>query len=374
MSFAGMFQGGVFDEQIPGGRASGTIEFSYEGVQARTAAGDLFLVSFGDCQLEIGGSSGRMVFCHNADRSRTIYCDDKRFLAALEQASRGLLADRLAAVTQGKRVERRRAFLWTSVTILIAVALVYGGFRGVRAAGRASIRALPRSFDEQLGELAFEAADLQGPKVTDPEITGPVDKIVERLAAQVGIPEIKFRVTVVRAEITNAFALPGGQIVVYTGLMAQARRPEQLAGVLAHEMSHVTRRHSLQQLSNSLGTFVLLRLVLGDVRGMARLGAEILNSTAANQYSREQEAEADRDGVELLHRAGIDPAAMAEFFQILRDEEGDLPGAFSWISTHPSHENRIAAIRSHLEKLPRREYSPLQDVDWAQVQARLKAP
>jgi predicted Zn-dependent protease len=175
-----------------------------------------------------------------------------------------------------------------------------------------------------------------------------------------------FHLKVVDAPIVNAYALPGGHMVVYTGLLKAADSPAQVAGVLAHEMSHVTRRHGMQRIAQSLGVIAAIQLVFGDVSGVAAVAVELLREGAINSYSREHEHEADMDGVKTLARAGADPKALAEFFAILQKREGDLPAALSWLGTHPNLSQRIADVKAAAAKEKVVQGAPLV-ADWQEV-------
>ena len=218
--------------------------------------------------------------------------------------------------------------------------------------------------------MAFESMDLEGPELTDPKVVEAIQTMVDRLAPHAALDGLEFDVHVIDSPMVNAFALPGGTIVVFTGLIAESDEPEQVAGVLAHEMAHATLRHGLHRVGQSLGVAAGLHLLLGDTRGVVSAGAQLFQLATINSYSRDQENEADAEGVRMLHEADIDPMAMPRFFEHLRDKEGDLPGVVSWISTHPQHEDRIAAIKSQVASLPERQYKPI-DVDWAEVQKRV---
>jgi predicted Zn-dependent protease len=178
-------------------------------------------------------------------------------------------------------------------------------------------------------------------------------------------------VYVVQNSEVNAFALPGGQMVVYTGLIKNVESPEQLAGVLAHEMSHATLRHGLQQISQSLGVIAAIQLLVGDVGGLLAVGSQIAQQSVMTSYSRTAETEADIEGAKMLHAAKIDPKAMATFFAKLKHEHGDIPGAISWLSTHPQHEDRIESINNYAESLDATDYKPL-ELDLAAAQEAIR--
>jgi predicted Zn-dependent protease len=180
-----------------------------------------------------------------------------------------------------------------------------------------------------------------------------------------------FQIYVVDSSEVNAFALPGGQMVVYTGLIEKVESPEQLAGVIAHEMSHATLRHGLQQISQSIGVIAAIQLMVGDVGGLLAIGTQVAQQSVLTSYSRTAETEADLEGARMLHAANIDPKGMVDFFAKLKDEHGDLPGVISWLSTHPQHEDRIETINQFLGSLGPTDYLPL-EVDLAAAQEALR--
>lgn len=362
--------GGVFSDTIEGGRAGAEIELSQGGISAITSDGDRFHVPYQECQLEIGGFSGRMVFCRNQDRSLTIFCEHRGFPAALSNASAGILDEQIGHKLKQRRSESRRGNLIATTVLFGIMVLIVAGYFGIRAGARAAVHAVPVSVDREIGAMAFESMDLGGPEITDPVLVGAMQSMVDRLAPDAAIDELEFQVHVIDSPMVNAFALPGGTIVVFTGLIAKAGDAEQVAGVLAHEMAHATLRHGLHRIGQSIGIAAAIHLLLGDTRGLVAAGAELFQLTSINSYSREQENDADEEGVRMLHAASIDPMALTRLFETLKAENGDLPGMVSWISTHPQHEARIVAIKTQLAALPNQDYRPL-DVDWTEVQRRV---
>ncbi len=164
----------------------------------------------------------------------------------------------------------------------------------------------------------------------------------------------------------NAFAAPGGQVVVHRGLIAAAKTPEELAGVLAHEVQHIEQRHTLKSMINGLGVAALATVALGDVSAMAGMLAYQIGTL---HYSRDLEAEADRLGLDALVRARIAPDGMAEFFRTLEKQAPQMPIAL--LSSHPATEARVAAIEAGIAALPKQDYPPLA-IDWAAVQASVR--
>ena len=133
----------------------------------------------------------------------------------------------------------------------------------------------------------------------------------------------------------NAFALPGGWVVVFRGLIEQAEAPEEVAGVLAHEIGHVVHRHGTERIFKALGVRLLVQIVTGGVSDslMSSAGEVLLLLS----YSREDEAEADAAALDLLAAAGMRNDGLAAFFRRLAERDAELPAALRFLSTHPSH-------------------------------------
>ena len=146
----------------------------------------------------------------------------------------------------------------------------------------------------------------------------------------------------------NAFALPGGTMVMTDELIREFPSEDVIAGILGHEIGHVVEEHGLRRLYRSLGSYVLIALLAGETGPMLE---DILlegNALMSLSYSRAQESAADEFGLTLSHRAGFDPAGLKVFFERLGMEIGD---DVQWMSTHPSHSNRVEAIERYINGL-----------------------
>ena len=313
-----------------------------------------------------------MIFCRNADKTLTIFCEEKGFPAALASAAGGQLDEQLseAKASLSKANASSKRLMWGIV--LAVVLLLVSSYYALIYAGRAAVVALPVSVDEKIGEMAYGQIDKGGPKVEDADIDEPVQKLLERLKAANPDDPFNYKLDVIDSSTVNAFALPGGQMVILTGLLDAAETPEQIAGVIAHEMAHISKRHGLQGIARSVGLIVAIDLMIGDAGGLVVLGAEIAQFAAQNSYSREHEAEADYVGVELLYKASINPDSLAGFFRILEAETEDMPSIPEWMSTHPEHAARINAIQEQIKSLPQKTYTPaISEEDWKRLKAAL---
>lgn len=365
------FTGGIFCETLSDGRCGGDIELRPAGVFAVAPDGQEFLIPYRECQVEIGGFSGKMVFCRNADRSLTLFCEDPKFVKALSLASSGTLDEQLQTGRRQQRGENRRQWIIGTGLLAGLLVLCVVGFFAIRTGATAAVLALPTSVDQKIGSAAFESMDLGGPKVKDPAVVDALQNMVDRMAPEAAIDGMNFKVHVVESSTVNAFALPGGTMVVYTGLIKNADNAGQVAAVLAHEMSHATLRHGLQRIARSMGIWAGVSILIGDVGGLMGAGADLFQMATINSYSRGQETEADEEGIRMLHESGIDPSGMSEFFELLQHEHAQLPGIFSWISTHPDHASRIANVDRMISRLPDPTYKPL-DIDWQTVKDRVE--
>lgn len=364
------YTGGVFCDALPDGRAGGDVELLPAGVAIRCPGGESFVIPYRECHVETGGYHGKMIFCRNTDRSLTIFSDDSPFRRDLSLASAGMLDGQLAVGQRRRRSESRRSVFYASACLIAMLVCIVAGYFGIRSAAKATVLALPTSIDVQIGNAAMSSMDLEGPRVDDKVVVGAMQTIVDRLTPAAAVQGLQFKVHVVDSPMVNAFALPGGNIVIYTGLIRIAGTPDQVAAVLAHEMSHATLRHGLQRIGQSLGVWAGVSMLIGDVTGLMGAGVDLFQTASINHYSREHENEADREGVRMMQAADINPVAMPQFFSIMAKEHGDMPGIFSWISTHPDEASRISHVETQIAKLPPQEYRPI-NVNWAEVQTHL---
>jgi predicted Zn-dependent protease len=219
--------------------------------------------------------------------------------------------------------------------------------------------------DRQLGELAVAELSRSDRLVSDGPAREAVRSVGARLAAAEPAPALPFRFELARDASVNAYAAPGGLIVVHTGLLRSATSADELAGVLAHEMTHVTERHTLRQVVFYAGFTRALRLMVGSPEGAAEMLAGAARNLTALRFSREQEAAADRGALERLERAQLSGAGLVSFFDRLARGRGALP---PFLSSHPAAAERAAALLDAMDRRRGRAVDPLV-LDWAAVQA-----
>lgn len=258
-----------------------------------------------------------------------------------------LLADAPAVLAgqidhQGRRARaRRRRFrlaLVLGVVLALLPLILLGAFlaNADRLVGWA-VERIDLAQEERLGELAY--AQLRS--TLRPIGTGPAPAMVQAIGARLTQgAAYRYRWTVADDPAVNAFALPGGHVVVNTGLLRAAGSAEAVAGVLAHEVQHVELRHSLRNMIHGLGWRAVLAVALGDLKGSAWAGmAERLVGMA---YGRDLERQADLAALVALRRAGIASHGMVDFFGRLAWQGGQPP---AFLSSHPATAERLDNLR-----------------------------
>ncbi|MDE0914932.1 MAG: M48 family metallopeptidase [Planctomycetota bacterium] len=362
-------EGWVFQRSKPDGRQPARIRLRLDGIVASLEDGTTVQIPWKGMRLNAEPAGG-VIYCIAADGAQRIFSEDPDFLRALEAAGGNDLGDALARM-EGMRTSTPLSHRLSCVGCLIFLAVfalsVPSLFRwGVDS----TVEALPYSVDEVIGEQVWGSMDLGGDEVTDPEVRAAVQTIFDRLTPHSGLPEAEFQFKVIDSEVVNAFALPGGYITVFTGLLTEASSPAEVAGVIAHEMAHVTHRHGLRRMAHSVGLWASVTLVLGNTDVLASIARDLFTLASVNGYSQDQETDADLEGVRMLMAARIDPTGLARFFEHLAEEHGDVPDSLAWFSTHPQHEERIAAIEEYAAAHGDTDkWEPL-DLDW---DAMLKA-
>ena len=289
---------------------------------------------------------------------------DAAFLTALHR-----VAPELATRFHDPAHRRSRAKL-----TLLAAAAVIGittalYLWGIPAMAGIVASQVPASWEEGLGEAVVEHLAPPPKRCTDPALARAIDEITITLTRTLPAPPYTFRVAVVDNPTVNAIAAPGGFIVLFRGLVERTQTPEELAGVLAHEVQHIVRRHATRMLVQNASTGLLLGALTGDASGAMRFGLEGARVLGILRYSRYHEEEADLEGMRMLIAARIDPAGLVRFFDSLKEKEQGREGPtfLTYLSTHPSTADRVERLKSLAAQADGQWITLLPDLQWREI-------
>jgi Zn-dependent protease with chaperone function len=265
---------------------------------------------------------------------------------------------------------RKARFGWTLCAGLGVVLILTGLFRwGIPGLAAAATPYVPASWEESLGRRIVDHLAPETQQCRDPERLHKINQIVQTLAATHPAAPYRISLSVVDDPAINAFAAPGGHVVILRGLLEQTTGPEQLAGVLAHELQHVYQRHTTRALLEQTAGTLLLTAVSGDLSGRLAWGLEGARTMGALHYSRWHEEEADLGGLRMMQAANLDPAAMIALYGTLQQAELDHAGAPDFLSTHPDMGRRLATLTALAGPPPTDARRLLPGEDWMDIRS-----
>lgn len=207
-----------------------------------------------------------------------------------------------------------------------------------------------------MGNSYAQQIERELPIVRDPEVLRYINVLGDSIARVVDDRSLTWRFNVVDMSEINAFAVPGGHIYVNRGLIEKTTNMSELAGVLGHEIAHITQRHSMKQMAAAqranLGMTGVCIFAPSMCQGLAGAGLSAIAQGGFAKFSRDDETESDRYGVLYVTRAGIDPRGMPSMFRILlRERERNPSGMEAWFSSHPMEESRVRTTEEEIAKM-----------------------
>lgn len=249
-----------------------------------------------------------------------------------------------------RSLQARRLSMRISRTFQIAVALLAAACT-TSPTGRSQIQLFDEQTLNQQGRAAFAQMKQEVPQTDNPARARYARCVADAITAAIGSTR-DWEVTVFESDEVNAFALPGGKIGIYTGLMDKAaRNQDQLAAVMAHEVAHVRAGHSGDRASKStlLNVGAVGAQLFGVDPGTIQGGLMLAQLGYLMPYGRGDESEADELGLDYMARAGFNPAQAVDLWINMGNAGGPAPPEF--LSTHPSNQTRIADIRGQLSRV-----------------------
>ncbi len=222
---------------------------------------------------------------------------------------------------------------------------------------------IPIEIEQALGERTLESVVPKNMRLVDAKAQAALESLMQPLL-RLPQHQQKPRIIISQSQELNAFALPGGILVFNQGMLLAAESPEEILGVAAHELAHVSERHVMSGLVQSMGLMAIVSAVFGDVEGLAALLVGQGTRLVQSGFSRRHESEADAVGFNSMVAAKLDPRGMVRFFQRLekikqQDPQNPMVKLQSFFSTHPLTGERIETIAALYEQLPNSEKKSL---------------
>ena len=284
-------------------------------------------------------------------------------------------------VLHEKRRQQTGREIRLAVTATVALAAVIVAYLyGVPLLASRIVGLVPAAWEQSLGETVarqMEASlgDSGGLQVCDGNPDSLANRAITRFGAAAmagsGSP-FDLDIKVVKSDIPNAFALPGGQVFFFSALLEQAETQDEFAGVLAHEVGHVAHRHGMEQLISTAGTGALIGFILGDMTGIsvaAGLGATIIDA----RFSRDAERQADAFAAQVAERMDFNPAGLADLINRVGADD-EFARALALLSTHPLTEDRKAALEILSQQRPTGLEPPFTAAEWTAIRSMCGTP
>jgi Zn-dependent protease with chaperone function len=306
-------------------------------------------------QLQIHKANGKgepIYFTDPAQPDLSVYTFDTRVLrlrTLLDAAQTRVQLNAMRSQSEAKRNIRITVGFLVGCVVIAVLATA-----SLRLMVRALVSRIPPKFEQDVGDKFFAELQQEETFIQDTNLQSKIDLAVTPLLASLPTNQIQFRFHIMELPMANAFALPGGHVVVTTGLLKLVDRPEELAGAVAHEIAHVTQKHMFRKVISDMGPALLFQLFMGGQGGLVGVlgaGSQLLMTQG---FSQEYELEADAVGWPHLINAHIDPRGLTDMLRKLKTEEdkdrfSDMEIAA--LRSHPATQKRIERLEAKWKKL-----------------------
>ena len=319
-------------------------------------------------RVELGeGEDDKIYFSDPSQPGWSIYTLDQSIFDHRVLANESAVREQLSNIVTRRELSKRlKVTLWC-LAVFAMVAWMAWMATGVMA--RSLVTRIPREWEDKIGGEVLKEMQAEMTFVEDQNRVAQLAALAAPLTRTVGGTNLQFTFHIVEDEEPNAFALPGGHIIVYTGMLDLVDRPEELLGVIAHEVAHVAQKHGFRKALSAAGPFLIFGVFLRDGNGMLSVLSENSGLLIQQSFSQEYETEADNVGWQYLVDANIDPRGMTDLFLKLKGYEMSqslervTPEAFD---SHPALDKRLKRLEAKWKKLPRKtgflEFKPINPV------------
>jgi predicted Zn-dependent protease len=314
-------------------------------------------------KVAIEEDTGRVYFIDPARSERQIFTPDSSVLEDPSAWRCEPVWSQVTGTLRRREIGRRLRLTAYFVAACVLVVMISSWIMGAMV--RSVAKRVPQEWERKFGDEELAKVHKRFQFVDDSNRVAQIAAMAQPLIEVLPPENRDLKFYIVDFEQPNAFALPGGHIAVTTGLLDMVDRPEQLLGVLAHEMAHVTQKHHVRKMVSAAGPLVVFQMFLHGRSGFMNVltaGSTIL---VVQGFSKEYETEADEVGWDYLVKANIDPRGMLEMFEKFRAYQSArmvirLPEAFE---SHPALDKRITLLERKAKKLPSTGFLQLEPVD-----------
>jgi len=339
----------LIDSTTTHGRQSGILTIYADRLEFSSESKTL-KISINSLKINAGGAGNRLIFFSDTNNSDlSIYTDDKKVLKNEFLVNNHLLRDQIKS---SKKVVRKIIFSSLYV-VSFFILLFLGAYFAKDYFVEKLANQVPREWEKKAGDQLFKTISGQYKIVENDSLKKVFLEVSKPLIAQIEKQGVKIDLYFINDPSINAFALPGGKVIIQSGLLENSRSWEEVLGVLSHELAHVTRRHHIRGIINNMGLYVILSTLIGDVTALAGTIGNLGGELASLSNSRAFETEADETGWGYLLKAHVNPKGMISFFETLDKKHGtQMDGYLSFMSTHPETKERIQNLKEKMKENP----------------------
>jgi beta-barrel assembly-enhancing protease len=348
------YQAILIHPQAKGGRVSGNLLIKNNGVFFESEEIN-YQISLLNLNINAGGAANRFIFFVDKNQKDiSIYTSDKKVLKDPILSSNNAFNKEIKKSKSVLNKTLKGVLVLATLFVLFISALYFLKDKMVERLANQ----VPVSWEKKAGDKLFTTLSLNYNFIKNDSLKKEFITIANPLFKQIENKGYKIDLYFVKNSEINAFALPGGKVIIQTGLIENAKSWEEVMGVLSHELSHVTRRHHIRGIINNVGIFAILSAFVGDVSALAGTFANLGGELASLSNSRDFENEADQTGWDYLVKAKINPSGFISFFETLKKEteketviDSTLNKSIdlSFLSTHPNTQERIDNLKQKLK-------------------------
>ena len=248
--------------------------------------------------------------------------------------------------------------------------LVLFGLRQVNWMELLNVRQAGEATEEKLGKILWDVFRESDEEITDPYVISAVDSLLTRICEANDIDKSQIKLHLLEKDEVNAFALPDGHLVIFSGLLTDCENEGELIGVMCHELAHIELRHVMKKLVREIGFSAIISLTTGAGGGEVMQVAKMLSSSA---YDRSLEKEADIKAVDYMVKAQVDPLPLSDFLFRLSENDGDEVEFLSWFSTHPETLERAEYVVVYSNEQEFQKEKVLAESTWQEIGKRVNS-